>query len=85
MAMLRPFVSIFQVRLVRYSAGQYRTNAFASKHREETDPSELLRGMKRQEATRWWLQEAFCRIVPILFQLGNSLRLPFEGVQTEDL
>lgn len=40
-AMLRPFVSIFQARIVMCSAGRYRANAFASKHREETDPSEL--------------------------------------------
>lgn len=42
MAMLRPFVSIFQMRIERGSTGQYRANAFASKHPEETEPSELL-------------------------------------------
>lgn len=83
--MLRPFVSIFQMRIERCNAGQYRANAFASKHPEETDPSELLWGMKRQEATRCWLWEAFGSIVYISFQIENSLRLPFQGVQTEDL
>lgn len=84
MAMLRPFVSIFQVRIARCGARQYRANVFPSKHQEETDPSELRRGMKRREAARWWLREAFSRIVPIRFQLGNSLGLPFEGVKQED-
>jgi len=85
MVMFRPLVGIFQVRVVRCSAGQYRANAFASKHREATDLSELLQGVKRQKATRWWLQEAFCRSVPVSFQVGDSLRLPFEGLQTEGL
>lgn len=83
--MLRPFVSIFQMRIERCNTGQYRANTFASKHPEETDPSELLWGMKRQEATRCWLWEAFCSIVCISFQIEKSLRLPFQGVQTEHL